>query len=49
MSASGGTGAPVKMRTASPGPTGPSKRAPAAETPTTRRPGAATASAERMA
>ncbi len=37
MSASGGTGAPVKMRTASPGPIGPSKRAPAAETPTTRR------------
>ena len=35
-SAPSGTGAPVKIRTASPGPTAPAKRAPAVETPTTR-------------
>ena len=45
MSAPSGTGAPVKMRTASPAPTPPEKRRPAAEVPTTRSraPGAASA------
>jgi hypothetical protein len=37
VSAPSGTGAPVKMRTASPAPTTPEKRRPAALSPMTRR------------
>ena len=49
-SAPSGSGAPVKMRTVSPGPIAPSNPAPAAETPTWRRTaGGAATSPERTA